>query len=388
MAKGKILYDKIRNRRLEIDVTQRELSDILVIPRATYASFELGKHDFDETKLKRLCEFLKIDLKEVYIEGFKETIVVPILNNSGGSGKTTVTNGLSYVLAAEGYKILVIDSDAQMNLTHSLNISKRDPHKNLSIALINEQPLINFIKPTEYENLDIIIGDYALSTIETIFATKAHREKVFKRLLKSILDAGIYDYILIDTNTNLGFLNFSIMLASDYCLVPCAIEPFSLDGIAILTGFMQECKKHNPGVEILGIVKTKVDKREGYILKKTNEVLEEHFGDQLFESYMPIDIKIKHAQWDNIPVNVLAENGKSDKHYKELAKEFISKIKRSDGTSSQCTTDHISSVVQTQLPIETSFIEIEKNLDGENVSMKISLNLTKDAAEKLKILIP
>lgn len=328
MAKGKILYDKIRSKRIEIDATQQTIADVLGVSRSTYASFELGKHDFDEDKLKKLCDFFKIHLNDVYIEGFRSTIVVPLLNNKGGSGKTTVSNGLSYVLASEGFKVLAIDSDAQMNLTHSLSILDRDPECNLNTALVNEASLMDFIKSTKYDNLDIITGDYALSTIESKLPTKSYRETLFKRLLKPILDKGIYDYIIIDTSPNLALLNFNIMLASDFCLIPCSIEPFALDGLEILTGFIEECKQHNPSLEILGITKTKVDKREKDLLEKTNKVLQEHFGNHLFESYIPVDIKIKKAQWDNIPVNVLAKNGKSDKHYKELAKEFIKKTKK------------------------------------------------------------
>jgi chromosome partitioning protein len=328
MAKGKIFYDKIKSKRMEKDATQQEVAELLGIPRPTYASFELGKQDFDVDKLRKLSDILDISIDEIYIEGFKNTIVVPLLNNKGGSAKTTVSNGLSYVLATEGYKVLAIDSDAQMNLTHSLGILERDPEINLNTALVNESSFLDFIKPTKYENLDIIIADYALSTIESKLPTKAYRETLFRRLIRPIIDKGIYDYIIIDTSPNLALLNFNIMLASNFCLIPCSIEPFALDGLEILTGFIKECKQHNPELEILGITKTKVDKREGKLLKQTNKVLQEHFGSQLFESFIPIDIKIKQAQWENIPVNVLAANGKSDKHYKELAKEFIKKIKR------------------------------------------------------------
>lgn len=328
MAKGKILYDKIKNRRIEIDVTQQTVSEALGVPRATYASFELGKQDFDEDKLQKLCDFFKIELSDVYIPGFRNTVVVPLINNKGGSGKTTVSNGLSYILSTQGYKVLVIDSDAQMNLTHSLGILDRDLECNLNTALIREESLLNFIKPTKYENLDIIMADYSLSRIDTELATKSYRETLFRRILKPVLDKGIYDYILIDTSANLGLLNSNIMLTSDYCLVPCSIEAFALDGLEILTGFINDCKMDNPTLDILGIVKVKVDKREGSILSQFNSVLEEHFGNVMFDSFIPIDIKIKQSQWNNVPVSVLAENGKSDKNYKELAKEFVRKTKR------------------------------------------------------------
>ena len=304
MAKGKILYDKIKNRRIEIDVTQQTVADILGVPRATYASFELGKQDFDEERLKKICEFFKVELSDVYIPGFRNTVVVPLINNKGGSGKTTVTNGLSYILSSEGYKVLVIDSDAQMNLTHSLGILDRDLECNLHTALIREESLLDYIKPTKYENLDIIMADYSLCRIDTELATKSYRETLFRRILKPVLDKGIYDYIIVDTSPNLGLLNSNIMLTCNYCLVPCSIEAFALDGLEILTGFIDDCKRDNPSLGILGIVKTKVDKREGSILEKANKVLEDHFGSVLFDSYIPIDIKIKQSQWDNVPVSV------------------------------------------------------------------------------------
>lgn len=321
--KGKILYQKIRDRRIEVDFTQQYLSELSGISLSLIKAIETGRSETSYENVVKISEALKMDIVEIFIEGFRDTKVIAIANNKGGCGKTSVVASLSYALTEidEEIKVLVIDSDMQMNLTRSYGLD-RNLEKNLSLALVNEQTLLDFIIPTEYKNIDIIISDLQLSTIDMLLFTKKLRESVFKRILQPVIDKGLYDYILIDTNPTLGLLNFNILNSCNYVLVPVELTSFGIQGLEILTEYFDEVRTINNDLKILGVLRTKVDKRES-ITKEAEDILIDVFGDIIFESYIPIDTNVKKAQWNSLPLSIYNKNSRANKQYRNLAKEVI-----------------------------------------------------------------
>ena len=321
--KGKILFQKIRDRRIDVDFTQKYLSELTGISLSLIKVLETGRSETNYENVVKIAQALKIDIEEIFIKGFRNTKVIAVANNKGGCGKTSVVSSLSYTITEvdKDSKILVIDSDMQMNLTRSYGLD-RNLNKNLHTALVNEESLTNFITPTEYPNIDIILSDLQLSTIDMLLFTKKLRESVFKRLLQPILDKGLYDYIIIDTNPTLGLLNFNILNACDYVLVPVELTAFGIQGLEILTEYFDEVRTINNKLEILGVLRTKVDKREN-ITKEADELLVVVFGDIVFESFIPTDTNVKKAQWNSVPLNLYSKNSRAAKQYKSLAKEVI-----------------------------------------------------------------
>lgn len=321
--KGKILFQKIRDRRIDVDFTQQYLSELSGISLSLIKAVETGRTETSYDNVVKIAKALKIDIDEIFIEGFRNTKIIAVANNKGGCGKTSVVSSLSYSISDidKDSKVLVIDSDMQMNLTRSYGLD-RDLDKNLNTALVNEKNLIDFIKHTEYKNIDIIISDLGLSTIDMLLFTKKLRESVFKRILQPIIDKGLYDYIIIDTNPTLGLLNFNILNACDYVLVPVELTSFGIQGLEILTEYFDEVRTINNNLEILGVLRTKVDKREN-ITKEAEELLVEVFGDIVFDSYIPVDTNVKKAQWHSLPLSIYSKNSRASKQYKNLAKEVI-----------------------------------------------------------------
>ena len=90
----------------------------------------------------------------------------------------------------------------------------------------------------------------------------------------------------------------------------------------ILTEYFDEVRTINNKLEILGVLRTKVDKREN-ITKEADELLVVVFGDIVFESFIPTDTNVKKAQWNSVPLNLYSKNSRAAKQYKSLAKEVI-----------------------------------------------------------------
>ena len=165
-----------------------------------------------------------------------------------------------------------------------------------------------------------------LSAIDMQLVNKNFKETLVKRLLEDVVENNIYDFIIIDTCPFLGLLNYNILVASDYVMIPVELSAFGVEGLEPLSNFIQEVKIYNKSLEILGIVETKVDNRESITLE-TRELLRELFADKILKTSIPVDINIKKSQFQGVPVCNFDKNSRASVAYNELSQEIIEKIK-------------------------------------------------------------
>jgi chromosome partitioning protein len=160
-----------------------------------------------------------------------------------------------------------------------------------------------------------------MGTLDKHMSTQLPRENILKHILTPVVQAGLYDYIIIDTNPNLSILNFNVVNASDYALIPVQLASFDLEGIGTLVDFIKGIQKFNTKLEILGIVINKYDIRNKNITNQAEEQLRAAYNDLIFKTIIKIDVKIQNAQWENKPVMTFDTNSRISKEYRELAKE-------------------------------------------------------------------
>lgn len=253
------------------------------------------------------------------------TKVIAFANNKGGSGKSTTCANVAYAMTMDGYKVLMIDGDMQLNLSLSyfdedkvLDFAKGE--KNLYKAIIKQERLDDYIVHTGYERLDLIPSSTLMSSIEYELFTKWQREFILKKCLSGIKESGEYDYILIDSPPTLGGWVMNIMCAADYLIVPVEASPWGLFGLANMVDFYNEVREINPALNLAGIVVTKVDERKNYF-KQTKETLSELEDIYVFTSYIRVDSSIEWSQDNSKPVIVYKKSSRSASEYIELAKE-------------------------------------------------------------------
>lgn len=319
--KGKIYFDKIVQKRIELDITQKEVSEKIGVSLSVIKALETGRSNSSYETLEKLADLLKLNIDEIYNPEYRETKIISIINNKGGVGKTSVCNSLSYALSEMNYKVLCIDADMQMNLTHSFGLEKSSKH--LGLAMENEDNLLNYIQKTKYENIDFIVSDLSMSTTEMLLFTKIERESVLKHMLKDVINKGLYDFIIFDTNPVLGILNYNVLNVSEYVIIPIELSIFAIDGLDTLIKYINSIKKTNEKLTIAGIVINKYDLREKKITETCEDIVNEVFRNKVFNTKISVDTKIKQAQLENVPVMNLGGNIRIVKQYKELAKEVI-----------------------------------------------------------------
>ena len=253
---------------------------------------------------------------------------IPFANNKGGSGKTTSCANVGYCLWTMGKKVLLIDGDMQMNLSLSYFDEDRvlefaTSGHNLYTAILEGETLDKYIVNTDYDGLDLIPSSTLMSGMEYKLFAMEDRERRLKKSMAKILKSGKYDYILIDAPPTLGGWVMNILAAVDSVILPVEASPWGLFGLANMLDFIDEAKKINKGLELLGIALTKVDIRKNYY-KQTAETLKEAEV-PVFKTIIRIDREVEWAQDNSKPIMAYKNSARSASEYLELAKEVDKK---------------------------------------------------------------
>ena len=256
-----------------------------------------------------------------------QTKIICFANNKGGSGKSTTCANVGYAMSTLGKKVLLIDSDMQMNLTLSYfdderSLEMAQSGKNIYTGIVEQKDLSEYIFPTEYEGLDLIPSSTLMSGIEFQLFSKWQREFILRQGLKTIKESGKYDYILIDSPPTLGCWVMNIMCASDYLIIPVEASPWGLFGLANMFEFYEQVKLISPSIEILGIAVTKASERKNYF-KQTIETLSSLDNVRLLETIIRIDSTVEWSQDNSKPVMAYKKTSRAAQEYMEMAKEIM-----------------------------------------------------------------
>lgn len=244
--------------------------------------------------------------------------VVAIANQKGGCGKTTTAVNLSACLAAKGKRVLLIDLDPQGSATTHLAV--RDFENTMYEAMMTDLSLSEIITPTEINSLDIIPADKRLGKAEMEIAGKSiARERILKPKIQT---QNTYEFIIIDTPPNLGFLTINAMVASDTVLVPIQTEFFAIQGLsmildlakAISEGLGQDLKLRY--LLTMYDARTKMGKE---VITRVRELL----GDDVFNVVIPRSIKLAEAPSYGKPIHLIDPEAPAAKAYSQLAEEMI-----------------------------------------------------------------
>ena len=253
------------------------------------------------------------------------TTTICFANNKGGSGKSTTCSNVGAALAAMGRKVLMIDGDMQLNLSLSffdeeVVLEYARNGQNLYDAVTHEKNLEDYILQTENPNIDVIVSSTLMSSIEMDLFTKWQRELILSRLLASVKESGLYDYILIDAPPTLGGWVMNILVASDQVIIPVESSPWGLFGLANMFEFVRKVETIAPALSIMGVLITKVDERKNYY-KQTAETLRSMEDIHVFEAVIHVDSAVEWAQDASTTVIEFKHASRSAKEYTALSKE-------------------------------------------------------------------
>ena len=254
----------------------------------------------------------------------KTTKVIAIANQKGGVGKTTTVVNLAAALSARRRAVLVVDLDPQAHATLGLGLEKQ-PGVSLYPVLAGAKPIADVIQPTKWPNLNVIPSEVDLAGAEIEFGAREDRLSMIRDALAPVKESGAFDYIVLDCPPSLGLVMTSALAATDSVLIPTQAEYLAMDGLALITSSIEKLRTGvNPSLELNGIVFTMVNS----VAKLTQDVIgevREHFGDKVYETLIPRNVRVSEAPSMGVPVVFLDPRSKGAEAYRAFAWEFMAK---------------------------------------------------------------
>ena len=252
--------------------------------------------------------------------------VLAIANQKGGVGKTTTAINLATALAMGGRSVLLIDLDPQGNASTGLGIDHG--RRAGSYALIAEgQPLDRLVVGTEIGGLSVVPADNELAGAEIELVEMERREYRLRDALSEQATRG-HDFVLIDCPPSLGLLTLNALVAARSVLVPLQCEFFALEGVSQLIRTVERIRRaFNPSLRLQGLVLTMFDRRNN-LSELVAADARGFFGDQVFETMIPRNIRISEAQSHGKPAHLYDPKSSGALAYVRLADELLDRASR------------------------------------------------------------
>ncbi|MCH2190715.1 MAG: AAA family ATPase [Gammaproteobacteria bacterium] len=248
--------------------------------------------------------------------------VISITNQKGGVGKTTTSINLSASLVKRGKRILLIDMDPQGNATVGCGIGVDEIDNTIYDVLLDDSSAAEAITTSDC-GVDVMSANGELAGAQVELLNEIGREMRLQKALASVLEN--YDYIFIDCPPALNVLTINALVASDSVLIPMQCEYFALEGLSALISTIRKIRETlNPKLSIEGLLRTMFDKRNS-LSGEVSKQLESHFGDQVYDTVVPRNVRLAEAPSYGEPAIVYAPGSRGARSYLLLADEILKK---------------------------------------------------------------
>ena len=251
---------------------------------------------------------------------------IALANQKGGVGKSTTAASLGIGLSRQGKKVLLVDADAQGNLTQMLGWAQPDELSptlaDLMGKIITDQP----ITPGEgilvhREGVHLLPANIELSAMEVTLVNTMSRETVLKQYLSSVSDQ--YDFALIDCMPSLGMLTINALTAADSVIIPVQADYLPARGLEQLLKTVARVKRQlNPKLEVDGILLTMVDNRTVFSREMCQKV-RQNYGTRVLMSEIPRSVRAAEISAVGKSIYEYDPNGKATQAYEKLTKEVL-----------------------------------------------------------------
>ena len=247
-----------------------------------------------------------------------------IANQKGGVGKTTTTVNLAAGLAKIGQRVLVVDLDPQGNATMGSGVDKRSLELSVYDVLLENASIAESRQPSPKGGYDVVGANRELAGAEIELVALERRDRRLRNALRAVAED--YDFVLIDCPPSLSLLTLNGLASAHGVVVPMQCEYFALEGLSDLVNTIKQVHANlNPSLQVIGILRVMFDPRIT-LQGQVSEQLKAHFGDKVFDTVIPRNVRLAEAPSYGLPGVVFDPSSKGALAFVEFAREMATRV--------------------------------------------------------------